>query len=235
VESVARRHEYTVEGMNSYTFYTVYGDDIVCPTAWVKEVFTILDSLGFLVNKEKSFVDGPFRESCGKEYLHGVDVTPIYYRCGVLDNHITPTDYVRLCSMANYAFEHGLTYLRSYLLTQIFDLKKGELPKHVAKSPIFTMNIGKSPHIYSSFPTNFHLKKRWNPYLYRTEYRYLTVASRDEEEEAQVVSDTIKYHEFLIEREFTPELIPDELPTWSVVPKRPIWKTGLCSSFDITS
>jgi hypothetical protein len=56
----------------------VYGDDIVCPTDSVELVLEVLRSCGFLVNMNKSYWEGPFRESCGKDYVSGTDVRPIY-------------------------------------------------------------------------------------------------------------------------------------------------------------
>lgn len=58
----------------------VYGDDIVIPTDLVEPVLEALSFFGFTPNMEKSFWDGPFRESCGKHYFNGVDVTPFYIR-----------------------------------------------------------------------------------------------------------------------------------------------------------
>lgn len=55
----------------------VYGDDIVVPTEIASLVSEVLEMLGFLVNSEKSFTDGPFRESCGGDYFHGILVTPV--------------------------------------------------------------------------------------------------------------------------------------------------------------
>jgi hypothetical protein len=58
----------------------VYGDDIIVPT----EVSTLLRwSLflsGFDVNSEKSFCDGPFRESCGTDWLMGFDIRPFFVK-----------------------------------------------------------------------------------------------------------------------------------------------------------
>jgi len=59
---------------------SVYGDDIICPSSSVADVVTILEYFGFLVNTDKSFTDGPIRESCGGHYLHGYDITPFYLR-----------------------------------------------------------------------------------------------------------------------------------------------------------
>lgn len=58
----------------------VYGDDIVVPTAAYENVIDVLGVAGFVPNRKKSFGEGPFRESCGKHYYGGTDVTPIYVR-----------------------------------------------------------------------------------------------------------------------------------------------------------
>lgn len=58
----------------------VYGDDIVVPTGMADLAMTYLNKAGFIVNREKSFWDGPFRESCGGHYYSGTDVTPFYVR-----------------------------------------------------------------------------------------------------------------------------------------------------------
>ncbi len=53
----------------------VYGDDIIVPTKYVHSVIDHLETFGFRVNVDKSFWNGKFRESCGKEYYDGHDVS----------------------------------------------------------------------------------------------------------------------------------------------------------------
>nr|UUW21293.1 MAG: RNA replicase beta chain [Guiyang fiers-like virus 3] len=60
--------------------FSVYGDDIIVPTACAGALVELLNHLGFRVNEEKSFVSGPFRESCGLHAFNGVVVTPFYCR-----------------------------------------------------------------------------------------------------------------------------------------------------------
>lgn len=48
--------------------FSVYGDDILIPCTKAPRFISVIESIGFVVNKEKSFVDGPFRESCGANY-----------------------------------------------------------------------------------------------------------------------------------------------------------------------
>jgi hypothetical protein len=60
--------------------HAVYGDDITIESKFVEPVTKLLRFLGFNLNVAKSFVTGPFRESCGKNYYSGVDITPFYLR-----------------------------------------------------------------------------------------------------------------------------------------------------------
>lgn len=63
--------------------FGVYGDDIIVSTQIAPILIDLLAVLGFSTNSSKTFVDGPFRESCGKHYFRGWDVTPFYIREGV--------------------------------------------------------------------------------------------------------------------------------------------------------
>lgn len=60
--------------------FAVFGDDIICPTELVPRVIRVLNLLGFVVNSEKSFVEGAFRESCGADFFNGVNVRGIYLK-----------------------------------------------------------------------------------------------------------------------------------------------------------
>ena len=58
----------------------VYGDDIIVPVDMVPCVIEALQSFGLVVNLNKSFWKGNFRESCGVDAFDGHDVTPTYVR-----------------------------------------------------------------------------------------------------------------------------------------------------------
>jgi len=59
---------------------SVYGDDIIVPTAAHELLVQVLNEAGFTVNPTKSFAVGPFRESCGADYLFGMDIRPFYQK-----------------------------------------------------------------------------------------------------------------------------------------------------------
>jgi hypothetical protein len=58
---------------DDYTL-SVFGDDILCESEFTSNTVKNLESVGLKVNLSKSYTQGPFRESCGGDYLNGVDV-----------------------------------------------------------------------------------------------------------------------------------------------------------------
>ena len=58
----------------------VYGDDIIVPVEFALPVSETLESFGLKVNSDKSFWSGKFRESCGKDYYDGHDITLVKVR-----------------------------------------------------------------------------------------------------------------------------------------------------------
>lgn len=99
------------------TGFNVYGDDIIIETEHVERLKRLMRFFGFLVNHEKSFTSGPFRESCGTDWFAGIDVTPIYLRSGAKlkseDCHNVNT-LASICSPGGTLEE----YLVDYTLTR---------------------------------------------------------------------------------------------------------------------
>jgi hypothetical protein len=60
--------------------FSVFGDDIIVVNHRYVETVRLLESCGFVVNKDKSFSTGNFRESCGGDYYHGDDVRGVYIK-----------------------------------------------------------------------------------------------------------------------------------------------------------
>lgn len=55
----------------------VYGDDLILPDDFSTYVEPALTKVGMKLNLGKSFWTGDFRESCGGDYLKGVDISPV--------------------------------------------------------------------------------------------------------------------------------------------------------------
>lgn len=134
--------------------FTAYGDDIIVPVAAYPYARRILQSLNFSVNEQKSYGDSPFKESCGGNYYCGLDVTPLKWRT-LLDEKglIGPKGYVSLCTCINNANEKHLKITRAFIL---------QVLRNSNLKPLFTPDSDKSPAIYSTHCTNFHLKKVWH-------------------------------------------------------------------------
>jgi len=64
----------------------IFGDDIIVRASASPHVVTALNWAGFMVNTEKSFVTGPFKESCGADYFNGNDVRPFYLKRRILSH-----------------------------------------------------------------------------------------------------------------------------------------------------
>lgn len=58
--------------------WSVFGDDIIVPTANAKTVLAALSYFGFTQNSRKTYLEGPFRESCGADFFNGKPVRAHY-------------------------------------------------------------------------------------------------------------------------------------------------------------
>lgn len=67
---LSRREMFSLRGS-----VRVYGDDIIVPVRYTQSVIETLELFGFRVNSRKSFWTGLFRESCGREFYDGHDVS----------------------------------------------------------------------------------------------------------------------------------------------------------------
>lgn len=70
---------------------SVFGDDIIVPAPYYRELTKVLHAIGFRVNLQKSYASGPFRESCGKDYVLGRSVRPYFQK-----TEVTPRTLVTL-------------------------------------------------------------------------------------------------------------------------------------------
>lgn len=72
----------------------VYGDDIILPTEHSSSFVALLTLTGFSTNKRKTFVSGPFRESCGGDYFNGQAVRPYYLK----EHPYEPQHWIKLAN-----------------------------------------------------------------------------------------------------------------------------------------
>jgi hypothetical protein len=85
----------------------IYGDDIIVPTEYVPAVIGNLEAFGLLVNRDKSFWTGKFRESCGKEYYDGFDVSVVKCRRPFPTSRQCVPEVISLVSLRNQLYYAG--------------------------------------------------------------------------------------------------------------------------------
>jgi hypothetical protein len=119
----------------------VYGDDIIVPNAWLKNVIFELEAYGLKVNARKSFSNSQFRESCGGDYFKGTDVKPVYLRIDprLEDNALTFSDLLSLTSTSNQLYDKGLWKTCQEMRTVIERRFKRRLPVRSSLSEDITI------------------------------------------------------------------------------------------------
>jgi hypothetical protein len=93
----------------------VYGDDIVVPTEYAGSVQATLQAFGFKVNADKSFWNGQFRESCGREYFRGHDVSITRVRTLFPTGRSDAGEIASTVSLRNHLYQRGLWNSASWL------------------------------------------------------------------------------------------------------------------------
>lgn len=170
---------------------TVYGDDIICPTIISSTVISYLRRLGFTVNDDKTFINWSsscYRESCGGEYLGGVDVTPLKIPrkfSGLLSIQDHPTVFRSWVDLCNGLLSRGFLCSRAFLIRKLLhDLSidvrvrftqtsgpyKGRTFSKIQKLAVIPAfgTLDDSLHTYGVVE-NFMLQHRWNKDLQRKE------------------------------------------------------------------
>lgn len=126
----------------------VYGDDIIVPVDSAVAVIRGLETVGFKVNRSKSFWTGLFRESCGKEYFAGEDVSIVRFRRD-LPARRPPrdrdaTDLISNVATRNLFYEAGWWTTVRVLDEALENLLNGDYPHVEEDSPI----LGRRSVIY---------------------------------------------------------------------------------------
>jgi len=93
----------------------VYGDDIIVPVETVPTVILYLEAFGIKVNKDKSFWTGKFRESCGKEFYDGFDVSYTKLRRDLPTGRQDVLEILSAVSFRNHLYEMGFRKTTEFL------------------------------------------------------------------------------------------------------------------------
>jgi hypothetical protein len=86
----------------------VFGDDIIVPRDYVLSVVDALHLFGYVVNVSKSFWTGRFRESCGREFYDGQDVSIVKVREVLPTRRQHASGIISAVSLRNQLYWAGL-------------------------------------------------------------------------------------------------------------------------------
>ncbi|DAD51668.1 TPA_asm: RNA-directed RNA polymerase [ssRNA phage Zoerhiza.1_31] len=136
----------------------VYGDDLIFPADEAPSICDDLESLGFRVNRRKSFWTGRFRESCGSDCYDNALVTPVYLRRDLPTSRKDASGVVSSVATANQLEIAGYPMVAAAVRKAVEGV------------------VGKLPHLSSSSPaigwhkgSDFVPPFRWNDDLQRDE------------------------------------------------------------------
>jgi hypothetical protein len=113
----------------------VFGDDIIVPTPMAETVIEYLELFGFKVNRNKSFWTGEFRESCGKEYWNGLDVSIVRFRKELPTSRRDVDRIVTTSATRNHLYSVGMIHTAA-LLDDVLERVIRHYPYVTPTSPI---------------------------------------------------------------------------------------------------
>lgn len=116
-------------GANCADVY-VFGDDILFPSKYYAGVVGALTMIGCVPNIGKTFYKGFFRESCGVDAYHGIDVTPLRMKVREI---ITAQDAISTCDLAKRLRIKGMWRCSAYLYACVSE-RFGRL--HICNNPM---------------------------------------------------------------------------------------------------
>jgi len=106
----------------------VYGDDLIVPVDQVTSVVRMLEHFGAQVGTSKSFWTGKFRESCGREYFNGHDVSITRVRQAFPTQRQDVSEVESLVSLRNQLYMSGYWGTCEWLDDILRKLLRGNFP-----------------------------------------------------------------------------------------------------------
>ena len=150
----------------------VYGDDIIVPTKVASLVMDKLESVALKINRSKSCKEGYFRESCGMDAFHGVQITPVKIHRLFSAKARSPECLAAYASAANQLREHGYVKCSERIFSSLEKIW-GALPYGVSDSPFVCRQVN-SAGVAASLNSK-RLQSRWSHRWQRLEYYVRTV------------------------------------------------------------
>jgi len=106
----------------------VFGDDLIVPKEYVANVISELERFNFRVNAGKSFWTGRFRESCGRDYFDGNDVTVINVKEDIPTSHRMAKEVLSSAATRNRFYNAGMWRTCQWIDLRLERALKGHYP-----------------------------------------------------------------------------------------------------------
>lgn len=174
----------TLEGLeDTFRSVTVFGDDIIAPSAALTTIIRILHECGLKVNTTKTFGNGNFRESCGCDAFRGYDVTPAY---ALQPYDASPSSIATTVEVANNFFLKGYWSASDAVVSAI-------PPEEVKLLRICGSDDGAFGLRSFVGSDTSHLRRGWDYSLHRMYSISLGITSKVSRKRGRGVSDLTQY------------------------------------------
>jgi hypothetical protein len=114
----------------------VFGDDLIVPREYTLSVVDELSTFGYKVNIDKSYWIGRFRESCGREYYDGQDVSIVKVRQVLPARRTDANGVIAAVSLRNQLYHAGLWQGARWMDDYLRNTLKGNFPNVAPTSPL---------------------------------------------------------------------------------------------------
>jgi hypothetical protein len=149
----------------------VYGDDLIVASKRVDSVTSRLEAYGLRVNQDKSFSKGFFRESCGVDAWHGVDVTPYKVKKPLFELHRDASEtFSSMCNGINQLWQRGYWRAGDFLREKT-EQRFGPVPYGTATTGFPCIQLSCPKTANSLNLANSRIRRRWNASLQRLEFK----------------------------------------------------------------
>jgi hypothetical protein len=146
----AKLHAALVPDDGQLPFSWAFGDDLIVNSHAYDSVVYVLTRLGLKINGSKSFATGSYRESCGKDYIDGVDVTSVYFPRFPIIGEVTANGKISLGSHT-YRDEYRGKLQNSF--SMLVDLEKKLYPLSYNAAQVVAQVVRKAyPSVTQSVP-----------------------------------------------------------------------------------
>lgn len=127
-----------------------YGDDSLVNSQAYDIAVKFFSVLGLIINPDKSYWKGSYRESCGKDFMNGLDVSSVYYPRFPIIGHFGTKNKV---SLSNTVRADSWRNKLDNSLTMLIDLQKKLLPLSYSASLIISSIVTAAyPSVTTSVP-----------------------------------------------------------------------------------